>query len=62
MNSGDHASHDIMYFGMKKAFNAINVVSEEESEEEKPVNFQIEYSLGFILIEISYTVYRVERV
>ena len=43
---GDHASHDIMYFGMKKAFNSINVVSEEESEEETPVNFQIEYRVG----------------
>ena len=35
-----------MYFGMKKAFNSINVVSEEESEEETPVNFQIEYRVG----------------
>ena len=43
---GDHASHDIMYFGMKKAFSTINVVSEEESEEETPVNFQIEYRFG----------------
>ena len=35
-----------MYFGMKKAFSTINVVSEEESEEETPVNFQIEYRFG----------------
>ena len=35
-----------MYFGMKKAFNSINVVSEEESEEETAVNFQIEYRVG----------------
>ena len=35
-----------MYFGMKKAFTSINVVSEEESEEETPVNFQIEYRFG----------------
>ena len=35
-----------MYFGMKKAFSSINVVSEEESEEETPVNFQIEYRVG----------------
>ena len=43
---GDHASHDIMYFGMKKAFSSINIVSEEESEEETAVNFQIEYRVG----------------
>jgi len=43
VTKGDHASHDIMYFGMKKAFSSINVVSEEESEEETAVNFQIEY-------------------
>ena len=40
---GDHASHEIMYFGMRKAFDNIHVVSEEESEEEHPVKFDIEY-------------------
>ena len=36
-------SHEIMYFGMRKAFDRIHVVSEEESEENHAVNFEIEY-------------------
>ena len=40
---GDHASHEVMYFGMKKAFPSISVISEETSKEEKSVNFNIEY-------------------
>ena len=32
-----------MYFGMKKAFSSISVISEETSENEKSVNFNIEY-------------------
>lgn len=39
---GDHASHDIMYYGMKKAFDNINVVSEEESDSGH-FNQEIEY-------------------
>jgi inositol monophosphatase 3 len=43
VTKGDHASHEIMYFGMKKAFSSISVISEETSENEKSVNFNIEY-------------------
>ena len=46
---GDHASHVIMYGGMRKAFDNVHVVSEEGGEDDEnrdQVGFDIEYRFG----------------